>query len=87
VAQNPRQFRPLHLLALIRIAGSFRTHELIAKAVELKRLSAGLSVMTAVLLGSIAAEALAVCDRILAIDPRDIDTLYNRAVVLSRLRV
>ena len=32
------------------------------------------------------AEALAACDRILAIDPRDLDTLYNRAVVLSRLR-
>jgi tetratricopeptide (TPR) repeat protein len=31
-------------------------------------------------------EALAACDRLIAIDPRDLDALYNRAVVLSRLR-
>jgi protein O-GlcNAc transferase len=90
LAQNPRQFDALHLLALLRYQqGHFRdAHELIAKALELKpRSPQALSVMMAALLAlDRPADALAVCDRILAINPRDLDTLYNRAVVLSQLR-
>jgi len=86
LARDPRQFDALHMLALIRFQKGFprEAHELISRALKLKPRSApALSLLTVTLMAlGQWSDALAVSGRLMAINPDDLDAMFNRAIVL-----
>src|SRR5438552_9585406 len=75
LARDPRQFDALHLLGLIRYqqGRAGEAHDLLSQAIKLRpRSPQVLAILMAALLAlGRFEEALAACDRLIALDPRD----------------
>jgi protein O-GlcNAc transferase len=88
LAQEADQFDALHLLGLLRLQQGqvSEAHDLVARAVAARPSSVdALSSLVGILIAlDRNADALLACDRVLAIDARHWETLYNRGVLLAQ---